>query len=369
MKVLHFYKTAFPDTMGGIEQFIHHLAAGSARLGVDVNVLSLVPHDAPESTSVEGYTLHRARRDLELASTGLSRSAFRKFADLAADADVVHYHFPWPFMDLVHFATRMKKPSIVTYHSDIIRQRHLFLLYRPLQAAFLRSMDRIVSTSPNYIETSSVLANFRDKTVVIPIGVSSSLYPEPQPGRQEYWRSRVGARFFFFIGVLRYYKGLHILLEAAQHVNYPIVIAGAGPIEQRLKLQAKRLGLTNVHFLGHISDPDKMCLLRLCQSVVFPSHLRSEAFGVSLLEGAMHGKPMISSEIGTGTTYINIAGETGLVVPPGDPVALAQAMRYLWENPAAAARMGSRAEERFRQYFTLESMVDAHMDLYGSVLS
>ena len=78
----------------------------------------------------------------------------------------------------------------------------------------------------------------------------------------------------------------------------------------------------------------------------FPSHLRSEAFGISLLEGAMFGKPMISSEIGTGTSYINIAGETGLVVPPNAPQALHEAMRQLWEHPEQAAQMGARAEER-----------------------
>jgi len=98
--------------------------------------------------------------------------------------------------------------------------------------------------------------------------------------------------------------------------------------------------------------------------VVFPSHLRSEAFGISLLEGAMFGKPMISSEIGTGTTFINIADETGLVVPPGDPVALRHAMRHLWERPELAAEMGRRAEKRYWQYFTADQMVADYVGLY-----
>lgn len=92
---------------------------------------------------------------------------------------------------------------------------------------------------------------------------------------------------------------------------------------------------------------DTMCLPRLCQGIVFPSQLRSEAFGMSLLEGAMHGKPMISSEIGVGTTYINIAGEAGLVVPPGDSVALLRRCSFLWENPAVAAKMGGRRRSDF----------------------
>lgn len=368
MRVLHFFKTAFPDTIGGIEQTIHHLSSATSGLGWDVDVLALAAEDAEGTRLPDGYTLHRARRDAELASTGFSWSVLRRFASLASEADIVHYHFPWPFMDFVHFAVRMKKPSVVTYHSDIIRQKHLLTFYRPLQSAFLGSVDRIVATSPNYLGTSPVLAGLRHKCEVIPIGVDRQLYPEPEQARLDHWRERFGDRFFLFIGVLRYYKGLHILLEAARLARYPIVIAGAGPIEVDLRIQAKQLGLRNVHILGHVSEEDKACLLTLSYGVVFPSHLRSEAFGISLLEGAMFGKPMISSEIGTGTTYINIAGETGLVVPPGEPAALAQAMTWLWNNPEGASRMGATAKERYLSYFTCEKMADAYMKLYQNIL-
>jgi rhamnosyl/mannosyltransferase len=154
------------------------------------------------------------------------------------------------------------------------------------------------------------------------------------------------------------------LIEAAQGTDYPIMIVGAGPIEEELKAQVEKLGITNVHFLGHLPDEDKVALLHLSYAVVFPSHLRSEAFGISLLEGAMYGKPMISSEIGTGTTFINIADETGLVVPPSDPLAMRQAMRYLWDHPEQAAEMGQRAEARYWQHFTADQMVEAYVKLY-----
>ncbi|MFI3197445.1 MAG: glycosyltransferase, partial [Methylococcaceae bacterium] len=115
------------------------------------------------------------------------------------------------------------------------------------------------------------------------------------------------------------------------------------------------------------SDEDKVALLTLCYGVVFPSHLRSEAFGISLLEGAMYGKPLISSEIGTGTTFINIADKTGLVVPPSDPEALKQAMIYLWEHPEQAAEMGKCAEKRYYQFFTADRMVQSYVDLYRDI--
>jgi rhamnosyl/mannosyltransferase len=186
----------------------------------------------------------------------------------------------------------------------------------------------------------------------------------PSPDKLTYWRERLGPKFFLFVGVIRYYKGLHILMEAAQGTDYPIVIVGEGPIEEELKTQAAQLGLRNTHFLGFLPDADKVALLTLCYGVLFPSHLRSEALGISLLEGAMYGKPMISSEIGTGTTFINIGEETGLVVPPSDPLAMRQAMRYLWEHPEQAAEMGRRAEARYWEHFTADQMVGEYVKLY-----
>jgi glycosyltransferase involved in cell wall biosynthesis len=369
MRVLHFYRTAFPDTMGGIEQVIHQLAVGASQLGIEVDVLSLTPDKAPRTIEQNGYRAHRAHLDFQLSSTGFSLSAFWRFSQLAKKADVIHYHFPWPFMDVVHFVTCVKKPTIVTYHSDIIRQKELLSLYRPLKNKFLGSVDSIVATSPNYLATSHVMMNYPDKTSVIPIGLDKAIYPKPSLDRLSFWKEKFGKKFFLFIGVIRYYKGLHILLEAAQGTDYPIVIVGAGPIEKELKIEVSKLGMKAVYFLGYLPDEDKVALLTLCYGVIFPSHLRSEAFGISLLEGAMYGKPMISSEIGTGTTFINIENETGLVVPPSDPIALREAMHYLWKHPEEAAVMGKRAEERYWDLFTAERMVKAYVDLYQDLIN
>ena len=368
MRVLHFYKTSFPDTMGGVEQVINQIARGVSKLGIKTDVLSLTPEQVPRTVEIDGYLAHRARLDFQIASTGFSVSAFRRFAQLAKMADVIHYHFPWPFMDVVHFATMVKKPTVVTYHSDIIRQKHLLKIYRPLKLKFLGNINRIVATSPNYLATSHVLSRYKQKVSVIPIGLDKATYPLPSTEKLSYWQNKIGRKFFLFVGVIRYYKGLHILMEAAKGLDYPIVIVGAGPIEGKLKQQAIKLGLRNIHFLGHLPDEDKVALLTLCYGILFPSHLRSEAFGISLLEGAMYGKPMISSEIGTGTTFINIRNETGLVVPPSDPLALRQAMQYLWEHPELAAEMGQKAEQRFRDHFTADQMVDSYVELYRDLV-
>ncbi|RSZ56786.1 glycosyltransferase [Massilia atriviolacea] len=369
MRVLHFYKTYFPESVGGVEQVIRQMCVGTGRLGVRNEVLTLTRQKEKRDVEFEGHKVRLLPLDFEISSTGFSLAAFGELARMAQEADVVHYHFPWPFMDLAHFMSRIKKPSLVTYHSDIVRQKQLLRLYQPLKQRFLQSVDTIVATSPNYMASSAVLDRYRDKTRVITYGLDKTIYPEPDQARMDKWRARIGERFFLFVGVLRYYKGLHILLDAVANTDYPVVIVGAGPIETELKAHAERLGLTHVLFVGALDEADKVALLTLCYAMVFPSHLRSEAFGISLLEGAMYGKPMISSEIGTGTTYINIDAETGLVVPPSDPQAFGEAMRTLWDNPELAQAMGKRAEARYWELFTAEQMAKSYTALYQELVA
>ncbi|MBT9529199.1 MAG: glycosyltransferase family 4 protein [Pseudomonas sp.] len=369
MRVLHFFKTYLPESVGGIEQVIYQLCQSGIAHGIHGEVLTLSANPQPCEVMVADHKVHRAKLDIQLASTGFSYSVLKRFRELAAQADVINYHFPWPFMDLVHFSSAVKKPVVVTYHSDIVRQKNLLRLYSPLMHRFLGQADRIVAASPNYLATSQVLKHYRNKTVVVPYGLDKSSYPVPTDTCVEGWRQRFGDRFFLFVGVMRYYKGLHILLEAAQGTGYPIVIVGAGPLEQELREQAAALGLDHVHFVGRLGEEDKVALLQLCTAILFPSHLRSEAFGISLLEGAMYGKPMISSEIGTGTSYINIHNETGLVVPPSDPLAFRAAMRTLWDNPLQALAMGQKAALRYEQLFTAEQMGRQMAKIYREVVA
>jgi rhamnosyl/mannosyltransferase len=151
--------------------------------------------------------------------------------------------------------------------------------------------------------------------------------------------------------------------------DFHTVIVGAGPIEYELKEKAESLGLKNVTFLGQVSEEDKVALLNLSYALVFPSHLRSEAFGISLLEGAMYGKPMISSEIGTGTSFVNLDQQTGIVVPPSSPKDLHAAMSYLWNNPGIAARMGHEAIARYEKLFTADDMCQSYKALYERLLA
>jgi len=363
MRILHFYRTYYPNTFGGIEQVIYQIAEKSASLDVETKVLTLSANP-PQTIAFAHHEVHQVKLGMQIASNGFSWQALCAFKALAEWADVVHYHYPWPFMDLVHFATRCRKPTVVSYHSDIVRQRKLAKVYAPLQKAFLHNVDRIVAASPNYLESSQTLQDYRQKTVVIPYGLDESLSMPADEKTIQKWQEKLPPRFFLFVGVLRYYKGLDVLLAAMRGNVFPVVIAGGGSEENRLRDLARQWNLTNLYFLGELPDQDKNALLSLCHGFVFPSNVRSEAFGISLLEAAMFGKPMISCEIGTGTTFVNLHEQTGLVTPPNDSRAFADAMQFLWDHPDRAQEMGRAARERYVQHFTADQMAQAYYRLY-----
>jgi rhamnosyl/mannosyltransferase len=230
-------------------------------------------------------------------------------------------------------------------------------------------MQALVATSPNYLSTSSVLSAYAAKAKVIPIGLDETSYPAVDASRVEHWRRELGAGFFLFVGVLRYYKGLQFLIEALRDTELRAVVVGAGPMDATLRRQAQSRGVRNLKFVGYLPDEDKVALLSLCSAVVLPSHLRAEAFGVSLVEGAMFGKPLISCEIGTGTSYVNISGETGVVVPPEDAFALREAMHQLERSPQRACALGHNARMRYERLFTAQKMADQYAELYKGVVS
>jgi len=371
MRVLHFYKNALPFSLGGVEQVIDQIARGTLVLGVENKVLALSKTIPTNNNPIElnGYKVYGAKCDLEIASNGFSWESIHLFKKLSLEADLIHYHFPWPFADMVHFLVAPKKPAVLTYHSDIIRQKLLLYLYYPLKMNFLKSIDQIIATSPNYLNTSKLLKKFEHKTTVIPIGLNESTYLVKDQDSIPYLHQCFGDRFFLFIGAFRYYKGLEYLLEAAKKTSATIVIVGSGSIENELWARAQNYQLNNIYFLGKVSDSHKNALLQACYGIVFPSNLRSEAFGVTLLEGAMFGKPLISCEIGTGTSYINNHFRTGLIVPPSNPKALADAMTWLLLHPDESKKMGKAAREQYQLFFTASKMAKSYYNVYHKILS
>lgn len=368
IKVLHVYRTYFPDTQGGLEEAIRQIALNNKDLGVESRIFALSDQPAPEPVRRSEGTVIQVKKHLEPSSCSISFTALASFRRQVEWADLVQYHFPWPFADILHFTGQVTKPTVLTYHSDIVRQRLLSLAYRPLMNRFLASMDRIVCTSANYFATSDVLSKFQDKVDVIPIGIDADDYAVRNDLSNQADIPDISTPYFLFIGVLRYYKGLHILLDAMQGAPFRVVIVGSGPTERSLKAQARDLHLDNTIFAGRLSDATKIHLLRHARGIVFPSFLRSEAFGVTLLEGAMFGKPLISTEVGSGTSHVNVHGETGIVVAPGSAKSLRRAMEKLYENEDLAEKMGRAARNRYQRLFTGELMGRRYNKLYRELL-
>lgn len=374
LRILHVCRTYFPDPPGGVQEAIRQICLGTLGCGVESTVFALSPAPRPVVVERPEADVVRSRSWAAPASCDLGGpGSLRQFSKLAQAADVVHYHFPWPFADVMQLLVRPSVPAIMTYHSDVVRQRWLGAAYAPLMRRMLRQMACIVATSPAYTRTSPVLADpsWRERVRVIPLGVGEDSVPDAGNEGEDVLRRLGlddGVPYFLFIGVLRYYKGLHTLVEAAASVGARVVIAGSGPKEQDLHNQARQLGVANVVFAGQVSDAEKVALLKHCRALVLPSHLRSEAYGMVLVEAAMHGKPMVSCEIGTGTSFVNLDGETGFVVPPEAPQQLAQAMNALLADDALARQFGQAARRRYEVLFSGPALGKAYAQLYRDVL-
>ncbi|WP_413285372.1 glycosyltransferase [Vibrio sp. MA40-2] len=366
MKVLHLYRTCYPETKGGLEQAIRYICKGTAELGVENTILTL--GDSNKDYLYENYRIIVIKKDLEISSNGFSLRLISTFIKLSRTHDIIHYQYPWPTGDLLSLFAP-KKPSLVSYQSDIVKQKILKKLYWPLEQRFLSKVDRIMASSPQYAKTSHNLIKFKDKVEIIPLAIDESSYPAVSNDNLEKWQHKVGEGFFLFIGVLRYYKGLHYLLEAANINKLPVVIAGDGPERKALQDYIDRHNLTNIKMVGFISEEDKASLHTLSKAFVFPSHLRSEAFGISLVEAQMYGKPVVSCDIGTGSSYVNINNQTGYTVEPENAMAFSNAMIKINDNITICTELGQNSRKRFENNFTSKRYAKNYIDSYNSLLN
>ena len=371
LSVLHVYRTYFPDPPGGMQEAIRQIALSTGAQGVTNTIFTLSPQPNPALMLRPEARVLRSRSWMAPASCDIGGIAsFKTFTRLTQEVDVLHYFFPWPFADVLHAVTHPNKPMVLTYISDVVRQRWLGTTYAPLMWRTLRQARVIVANSPAYARTSPVLSHpeIRGKVRIIPLGIEESSYPKA--GDDAIFKNldvKVGEPYFLFIGVLRYYKGLHFLLQAAKTLGAKVVIAGSGPEGSSLQALATKDKINNVVFAGQVSDAEKVALLEHCRALVLPSHLRSEAYGLVLVEAAMLGRPLISCEIGTGTSYINAHEETGFVVEPESPEALTQAMNTLMNNDALSAAMGKAARERYEKLFSGPALGGAYADLFREI--
>jgi len=366
MRILHIYKDYYP-VLGGIENHVRLVAEGQAAAGHDVTVLTTNAGWHTSEEDMGGVHVVKCSRLATVASTPLSLTLPLYLRRLCPD--VTHLHFPYPVGEVAQYMFGRGRRTVLTYHSDVVRQQHILRLYRPVMTWVLEAVDAIIVTSPNYLASSRVLGAYSDKCRIVPLAVERDRFLTIDSGAARAVRGRFGEPIILSVGVLRYYKGLEYLIRAMRRVPGHLVVVGDGPMLSKWRDEALTLGVSDrVHFAGRVSDDDLPFYYGAADLFVLPSSARSEAFGLVLLEAMSSGLPVISTELGTGTSFVNHHGESGLVVPPRDSDALSEAILRLLNDETYRATLGEGARKRSAQ-FTVEAMLCGVDSVYEEVLS
>ena len=372
MHILHVYKDYFP-VLGGIENHIKWQAEGMQARGHRVHVLVTNTGRATLRQPIHGVPVTKTGRQFNVSSAPVSLGLFRELARLGRDADIVHLHAPYPPGELAQLLVRAGRRTVITYHSDIVKQATLLRFYAPFLRRILDRAQAILVSNPRYPEGSPFLRPLQEKIRVVHFGIDPARFrpTEASQRRAQELRRRFGpGPLALFVGRLRYYKGVDVLVQAlARTPEVRGLIVGAGPMEAQIRGLVRQLGLAErVHFAGHVADEDLPAFYQAGDLFVLPSVHRSESLGIVLLEAMASGLPVVSTELGTGTSYVNQDGITGLVVPPGDPDALAQAIQRLARHPRQRVAFGEAARRRIQEAFSLTQMLDQTERVYQEVL-
>ena len=367
MKIVHVFKDYFP-VIGGIENHIKIIAESQAERGFDVTVLTTSPHSKTTVENINSVRVIKASRLATISSTPISVSLWSWMRRL--DVDITHLHFPYPVGELAHLFAGRSVKTIITYHNDIVKQRVLLAAYKPFLMRAFKKADCILTTSPQLIRTSPVLSRFAQKTRVVPYGIDISRFGKPDPETSNRIRARFkGSKIVLFVGRLRYFKGVHYLIEAMKSVDATLLIIGAGSEERMLKERVEEGNLGDkVVFLGEIPNDNLPEYFDACDLFVLPSSHRSESFGIVQIEAMASGRSVISTELGTGTSFVNVHEKTGFVVSPRDPRLLADAINRILSNEALRKEFERNAKAR-SQEFSKERLNERIIEIYRELLA
>lgn len=362
MHILHIYKDYFP-VLGGIENHIRTLAELQSDTGHTVSVLVTNPGGLPAHENLKGVDVIRLPRLATVASAPISLSFFSAIRRI--DADIAHLHTPYPVGEAAYLAAAGNRPYIVTYHSDVVRQRRLLQVYRPVLNRLLDRAGRILPTSDRYMRSSPFLAGRLQNCSIVGLSTNPDVFGDGVP------RIPKGTKpVVLFVGRHRYYKGIDDLLRAAAGLDVSVLIGGDGPLRSELERMAVDLGMAGmVTFTGEVPDEDLPGLYASADIFVLPANARAEAFGIVLLEAMASRLPCVTTELGTGTSFVVQDGVTGLVVPPNEPAALRAAILRLVEDPALRLRFGEAGRVRVQENFTPAVLHRRVMEIYEEVLA
>ena len=365
LRVLHVGKF-YPPHMGGIETHLQALC-GTLTEHVDLQVVVSSDDRRTVDQVVDGVRVARVGTLLTAFSTAISPAIVSRIR--SADADLVHLHLPNPTAVLAYLASGHRGPLVITYHSDTVRQKVLGVLFQPFLNSILRRSAAIITTSPNYLESSPVLNAFRDRCHVIPYGIDTTHFEHRDSEAVQRIRRQYGERLVISVGRLVYYKGFDCLLRAMVDVRGKLLIVGDGPLRGELQSLATQLGISDkVAFAGEIQNAQMAPYYHASDVFALASVARSEAFGIVQIEAMAAGLPVVNTGLDSGVPYVSLHQQTGLTVPPGDSTALAGAINRLLDDPVLRESFGRAGTRRAQEQFSLDSMQRRTLQLYHSLV-
>jgi len=374
INVCHLGKYYHPAP-GGIESHVRTLAHAQAGLGLSVQVHCVNHGDGPTTVEQDGpVEVTRFRRVASLSKLDLCADLAKHLA--RSDADILHVHVPNPTMLIALLHARPRMPVVVTYHSDLIKQKVLGPIFRPIERLAYRMVRAILTTSPLYPHGSTFLRSYADRLHVVPHGITLQPYSNPSPEHQEQ-AARIRAKYasdgplWLCAGRHVYYKGFLNAIRALTRVRGHLIVVGNGPEQTRLKEEVRQLGLEQrVTFTGALDHYlDLVPYYHAADAFWFPSNARSEAFGLVQVEAMASGCPVINAQIPhSGVEWVSQHEETGLTVPVNDPTALAAAANRLIHEPGLRDRLAVAARRRAAAEFDDRVMADRSLNVYRHVL-
>jgi rhamnosyl/mannosyltransferase len=385
LRVLQFGRFNNDEQNGGIERHMQLLCGGLAALDVDVTYLvaadSLRSKESTISTPTGSYRMVEAATFGTYFSTAASPMQILKALAMHRKEpfDVVHLHFPNPLAHLASLLLPRSIKRVITWHSDIVRQKRLLALYLPFLKRVTVRADALVAATPAHYTSSTQIPTslLEEKRHVIPYGRDFSDLALTPPTAELCASLKTKAKsvstsghIIFALGRHVYYKGFDVLIEAMQHVDAQLILGGDGPLKSALQQQAELLGITQkVTFTGSIPEADLAAYFNACDVFCLPSVEQSEAFGLVQLEAMACGKPVVCTQLNNGVNVVNQAGVTGLAVPVRDATALAVALNQLLSDDALRSKLGAQAKAHAIQGYSLTAMASSHRDLYSSLFT
>jgi len=375
MRVLQFGRF-WNDQHGGIERHVALLSKELATLGVEVVNLVAAQNLRGSDVTVDGYRLVQVPSLGMVFSTAVAPGLVLKASALHREKkfDVVHLHLPDPLSHLASMVLPAGIKRVITWHSDIIRQKRLLALYEPFLRRTTRQADALVAATQAHFDASTQIPHDipAQRRHVIPYGLDYAplvLNPRTAVLRDELRARAQGRGLVFALGRHVYYKGFDVLIEAMQHTDAFLILGGDGALRPQLEQQAVAMGVSDrVFFSGRIPEEDLAAYFNACDVFCLPSVEPSEAFGLVQLEAMACGKPVVCTQLNNGVNVVNVDGQTGFAVPVRDPLALGHCLARLLKDDLLREKLGQQALAHTDNY-SVPTMAASHVKLYQDLLS